>query len=217
MPAVRTMETTEAGDKGSSFGREMRQRILEDFVVAYYNGSLKPNLAEKDPMTGKDVEFLMDGPQFDKIKKSEIWSHSTAIGSGYQYKVVYKDKRFSGLGQLLGAYTGSLAVAEEDKSAVEQGLYEVVLLLIKEGRLPQSFKIHPVKDARVEKLNDTVERLTQALDTLEKRVKSLEDAYPVQATPADPKPSANGGSDPGLPDVPNDLVTATKRSNSLWT
>lgn len=215
------MENSEAGDNSANFGREMRQRILGDFVVAYYNGSVKPNLAEKDPMTGKDTEFLMDGPQFDKVKRSEVWSHSTAVGTGYQYRVVYKDKRFSSLTQLLGMYTGSIAVAEEDKPLVEQRLYEIVLLLIKEGRLPQSFKLQPVKDARVDKLNATIEKLTQAVDSLEKRVKTLEESHPVQVqvqvAPPQGQPTGDGRDPQSLPEAPSDFLASAKRSNSLWT
>jgi hypothetical protein len=160
----------------------MRQRMLEGFVAGYYNGSVKPNLAEKDPTTGRDVDFLMDGRQFEKTNKSEVWSSSGAVGSGYQYRVVYKDKRFSALDQLLGMYTGSVVVAEEDRPAVEQRLYELVMLLIKEGRLPKTFKVQPTADARVDKLLSTVERLNQALKSLEMRVKSLEDARSGQAS-----------------------------------
>jgi hypothetical protein len=150
--------------------------MLEDFVVAYYNGSVKPNLAEKDPSDGREIEFLMDSRQFERTNKSEVWSCSSATGTGYQYRVVYKDRRFSSLDQLVGMYSGGVAVAEEDRPPVEQTLYELVLTLMKEGRLPQSFRIQSSKDARIDKLNSAVERLTQALESLEKRVKSIEDA-----------------------------------------
>jgi hypothetical protein len=160
----------------------MRRKMLEGFVAGYYNGSIKPNLAEKDSTTGRDVEFLMDGPQFEKTNRSEVWSSSEAVGTGYQYRVVYKDKRFSALDQLLGMYTGSVVVAEENLPAVEQRLYELVMLLTKEGRLPKTFKVQLTTDTRVDKLLSTVERLNQALESLEMRVKSLEDARSVQAS-----------------------------------
>ena len=178
------METSQARDGEGGFTREMKQRMVQDYVVGYYNGSIKPILAEKDPMNGREVEFFMDGRQFEKTNRSEVWSSSAAVGSGYQYRVVYKDKRFSGMDQLLEMYTGSVVVAEEERPTVEQGLYELVMLLIKEGRLPRSFKIQPAADARVERLLSTVDGLARALESLEKRVKSLEEAR-APSTPLD--------------------------------
>jgi hypothetical protein len=184
------MEISEESDAASAFGREMKRRVLEDFVISYYNGSVKPNLAEKEPMSGRNVEFLMDGPQFEKIIRSDIWSYSGATGTGYQYRVTYRDKRFSGLEQLVGMYSGSVPVAENDRPVVEQRLYEVLLVLIKEGRLPREFKLSPAKDVRFDKLNSTVERLAHALDNLEKRVKSLEEKQPQPNVPTSPPQTA---------------------------
>lgn len=179
------MELSEGQGTEGSFGSSMRRRMLEDFVVAYYNGSIKPNLSEKDTMTGRDIEYLMDAPQFEKTKRSEVWSYSNAVGTGYQYRVTYRDKRFSSLEQLLGMYSGSVPVAEDDKPLVEQRLYELVLTLIKEGRLPQSFKVQPPRDPRIYKLTSAVERLNLALDSLEKRVRSLEEASGGRTPPPD--------------------------------
>jgi len=166
------MET--AGAEGG-FSDILRRRTLQDFVVGFYNGTIKPNLAERDPASGRDIEFPMDGPEFERTKKSEVWSFSPAPGSGYKYKVIYKDRRFAGLEQLLGMYSGSVST-DQPKSRVEQSLYEVVMLLMKEGRLPESFKIQAPGDPRVDKLLATVEGLTQALEGLERRVKAIEDA-----------------------------------------
>ena len=172
---MKSMESSELNGNEGGFSRGLRRQMIEDFVVGYYNGSVKANLAEKDPMSGRDVEFLMDGRQFEKTNKSEVWSSSGAIGTGYQHRVVYRDKRFSGLDQLLGMYSGTIVVAEEDKPLVEQRLYEMVLLLVKEGRLPKAFKVLPATASRIDRLDATVERLTKALESLEKRVKSIED------------------------------------------
>jgi len=189
------MELSEGKDTEGSFSRDMRHRMLEDFVVAYYNGTIKPNLAEKDPVTGRDVEFLMDGPQFARTKKSEIWSYSGATGTGYEYRVTYRDRRFSSLEQLLGMYSGSEHADEGDRPLVEQRLYELLLLLMKEGRLPQSFKVQPSRDARVDRLDSEVQRLSHALDGLEKRVKSLEALLQGE-------PQSEGPTNPGTP-IPN--------------
>ena len=168
----------EASD--GSFGGEMKHRLVEEFVVPYINGSLKPNFAEKNPMTGKDVEFLMDGFQFDRTRKSEVWSSGNAVGTGYQYRVVYRDRRFSDLDRLVQLYTGTIPVTEEDRPVVEQKLYERVMIMIKEGRLPKSFQVRSTKDAENEKLVALVEELGRSLDELGKRVRKLEEQLAVQ-------------------------------------
>jgi hypothetical protein len=167
----------------------MRRQLLEAFAVAYYNGSIKPNLAEKNPANGRDAEYLMDGPQFEKIKRSEVWTYSTAVGTGYQYRVIYRDKRFSDLDRLLEMYSAGSNTTETDQPSAEERLYRMVLQLIKEGRLPQTFKVQPAKDSRIEGLVSTVERLTKSMDDLEKRLKRLEEGQAAT-------------SDPGLPSEP---------------
>jgi hypothetical protein len=174
MPAsVYGVEMIEGND--SSFGDGVRHRLVEEFVVSYLNGSLKPNLAEKNPMNGRDVEFLMDGPQLDRTKKTDVWSYSNAVGTGYQYRVVYKDRRFSDLDRLLQLYSGTLSASEEDRPAVEQRLYEQVVLMLKEGRLPKTFKIQSAAEAENQKLASMVEELGHSLEELGKRVRKLED------------------------------------------
>ena len=107
----------EASD--GNFGGEMKHRLVDEFVVSYINGSLKPNFAEKNPMSGRDVEFLMDGPQLDRTKKTDIWYYSSAVGTGYQYRVVYRDRRFSDVDRLVQLYSGSLQVTEDERFVVE--------------------------------------------------------------------------------------------------
>lgn len=165
----------------NSFGGEMKHRLVEEFVVSYINGSLKPNFAEKNPMSGRDVEFLMDGPQFDRTKKTDVWYHSSAVGTGYQYRVVYRDRRFSDLDRLIQLYSGTLPVTEEDRFVVEQRLYEIVMLMIKEGRLPKTFQVKSAKEAENEKLAMLVEELGRSLDELGKRVRRLEEQLTVQS------------------------------------
>ena len=160
---------------GTSFGDAMKHRVVEEFVVSYYNGSLRPNVAEKNMMTGKEIEYLMDGSQFEKIPKSDMWTYSNAVGTGYQYRVVYRDKRFSDLERLLQIYAGTSSIPEDEKATVEQRLYELILQLIKEGRLPKSFKLVTTKDAENEKVAALVEELGRSLDELGKRVRKLEE------------------------------------------
>jgi hypothetical protein len=167
----------------------MRHGLVEAFAVAYYNGSVKPNLAEKNPATGRDAEYLMDAPQFEKVKRSEVWAYSTAVGTGYQYRVVYKDKRFSDLDRLLEMYSGGATAGDGDHPSVEERLYRTILVLIKEGRLPQTFKVQPASDQRVEALASTVERLSQSVDDLQKRLKRLEEGLPPQPGQASPSES----------------------------
>jgi hypothetical protein len=169
-----------------SFGPEMRRGLVEAFAVAYYNGSIKPNLAEKNPATGRDAEYLMDAPQFEKVKKSEVWAYSTAVGTGYQYRVVYRDKRFSDLDRLLEMYSGGSSSDDGDQPSAEERLYRILLVLIKEGRLPQTFKVQPPKDPRVDSLTSTVERLSQSVGDLEKRLKKLEEGEAPQTGQALP-------------------------------
>ena len=163
---------TEEG--GTSFGEESRHRLVEEFTVSYYNGSLKPNLAEKNSINGRDVEYLMDGPQFDRIRRSDVWSYGSATGTGYQYKVVYKDRRFSELEKLLEVYSGTVLTAEADRTLAGQRLYEMIMLMIKEGRLPKTFRIQS-KGAQEEKLLAMVEQLGRSMDELGRRVKELEE------------------------------------------
>lgn len=154
--------------------------------MAYYNGSIKPNFAEKNPMTGLNAEYLMDAPQFEKIKKSEIWASSSAVGTGYQYRVTYKDKRFSDLDSLLESYSAGVQTVESDQSSVEDRLYRLILQMIKEGRLPPSFKVQPAKDSRIEGLLSTVEHITRSIEDLEKRLKTIEEAQIARSEPVFP-------------------------------
>jgi len=169
-------------ESGTSFGEEMRRRLVDEFVISYYNGSLKPNLAEKNPINGRDVEYLMDAPEFDRIRRSDVWSYGTAVGTGYQYKVVYKDRRYSDLEKLLETHSGTGTAAEEDVAPMEQRLYEMIMLMIREGRLPKSFRI-PSRGAQEEKLLAMVEQLGRSMDELGRRVKELEDKLEARGEP----------------------------------
>jgi len=167
-------------DNDGSFSGSMRRRLLEDFVVSYYNGTLNPNIAEKDPSTGRDVEFLMDAPQFDKIRKSDVWSFSNAVGTGYQYRVVYKDRRFSDLGRLVGVYSGTSEAAGEDRASAEQDLYQLILLMIKEGRMPKSFKIRSSQEVQEQKVIAMVEELGRTMEELGRKVRAIEEKLAAQ-------------------------------------
>jgi hypothetical protein len=162
----------------------MRHRLVEEYAVSYYNGSVKPNLAEKNPINGRDIEYLMDGPQFERIRRADVWSYGNAIGTGYQYRVVYKDKRYFDLEKLLEMYSGTVQTAEEDKALVEQRLYEMILLMMKEGRLPKTFKVQSTKETQEERLLAMVEELGRSMDELGKRVKELEARLASQETTA---------------------------------
>ena len=175
----------------SSFGAAMRRQMVEKFAVSYYNGSLKPNFAERNPTTGRDVEYLMDGPQFDRTRKSEVWSYSNAVGTGYQYRVVYKDRRFSELDRLMEVYSGTAESTEEERARTEQSLYLLILLMTKEGRLPKGFKVQTAGELQEQKLLGMMEELGRSMDELGRRVRAIEEqlaahpALPVQ-TPEPP-------------------------------
>ncbi|HKT22585.1 MAG TPA: hypothetical protein VJR06_08260, partial [Nitrososphaerales archaeon] len=128
-----------------------------------------------NPMNGRDVEFLMDGPQLDKTKKSDVWAYSNAVGTGYQYRVVYKDRRFSDLDRLVQLYSGTLTASEEDRLVVEQKVYELVMLMLKEGRLPKTFKLPAAGEAENQKLVALVEELRGSVAELGSRVRKLEE------------------------------------------
>jgi hypothetical protein len=57
--------------------------------------------------------------------------------------------------------------------------------MIKEKRLPQTFKIQPAKDPRIDTLVMEVEKLTRALNEMEKRIGKIEEASqsPMNAGP----------------------------------
>ncbi len=140
----------------------------------YYNGSVKPNFAEKNPINGRDIEYLMDGPQFERIHRDDVWSYGNAVGTGYQYRVVYKDKRYSDLEKLLEMYSGTAQSAGEDRTLAEQRLYEMILLMMKEGRLPETFRVQSAREVQEERLLAMVEELGRSMDELGKRVRELE-------------------------------------------
>jgi hypothetical protein len=169
-----------SNEERSSFSQETRHRLVEDFAMAYLNGSVKPDVAERNPTDGRAIEYLMDGPQFGRLNKEEVWSYSNAAGTGYQYRVTYRDKRFSDLDNLLGMYTGRVRVEDDDMPVVEQRLYEQILVLIKEGRLPKNFKIQSPKDPRVDKLVAELEQLKQVMDRIDERVRRLENQSEVK-------------------------------------
>ena len=164
-----------------SFNDVVKHRVVEEFVLSYYNGAVRPNVAEKNMMTGREIEYLMDAPQFQKIKKDDIWAHSSAVGTGYQYRVVYKDKRYSDLEHLLQIYTGAVSVQDEEKPLVEQRLYELILLLIKEGRLPKNFKLKSPGEMEGQKVAQLVEEMGRSLVDLGKRVRKLEEQLAIDA------------------------------------
>jgi len=175
----------------SSFSEAMRRRLVEEFTVSFYNGSVKPNIAEKNPINGRDIEYLMDGPQFEKIRRSDVWSYGNAIGTGYQYRVVYKDRRFSDLEKLLEMCSGNVQTAEGEKQLVEQRLYEMILLMIKESRLPKTFKIQSAREAQEGELLAMVEELRRSMDELGRRLRELEERLATQEKPeeqANPPP-----------------------------
>ena len=167
------MSATDQSD--SSFGEGMKHKLVEDFAVAYLNGSVKPNLAERNPTDCREIQFLMDAPQFGRTNRMDIWSYSDAIGTGYQYRVTYKDKRFSDLDNLLSMYMGRSAVEDGDKPVVEQKLYDLVLLLMKESRLPKSFRLQSTRDVRLDKFLAELEQLKLSLEAFDKRVKKIEE------------------------------------------
>ena len=170
----------------SSFGQETRHRLVEEFAIAYLNGSMKPDLAERNLNDGRAIEYLMDIRQFEKLNKGEVWSYSNAVGTGYQYRVTYRDKRFSDLDELLGMYSGRVRIEEDEMRMVEQRLYEQILVLIKEGRLPKSFRIQSAKDPRLDKLVADLEELKQVISRIDERVKRLENQVEAKEGSAPP-------------------------------
>jgi hypothetical protein len=168
---------------GSSFGTSTKHRLVDDFVVSYYNGSLKPDIAEKNPTTWRDVEYLMDAPQFERLRKSEIWSHSNAVGTGYQYRVVYKDRRFSDLDRLVEVYSGTVECTDEDRARAEQSLYQLILLMIREGRLPKTFRISTFEESRERKVAALVDELSKSMEELGRRVRAIEEQLAARQAP----------------------------------
>ncbi len=66
---------------------------------------------------------------------------------------------------------------------VEQRLYEVILALMREGRLPKTFKIQPARDVNEEKVMSMVEELSRTLGELGERVRRLEEQLSAQDEP----------------------------------
>ena len=102
------------------------------------------------------------------------------MGTGYQYKVVYRDRRFSDLDRLVKVHSGTLPVAGDEGPASEQRLYELVMVMIKEGRLPKTFQVLSTKGAESDKLASMVEELRRSLGELGGRVRKLEEQLAAQ-------------------------------------
>ena len=79
-------------------------------------------------------------------------------------------------------YSGTVQAADADKAAAEQRLYETIMLLIKEGRLPKTFSIQ-TQGAQVAKLLAMIEQLGRTMDELGRRVRELEEKLEARAEP----------------------------------
>jgi citrate synthase len=57
---------------------------------------------------------------------------------------------------------------------VEKRPYETIMVLLREGRLPKTFKIQPAADLLVEKILPMVEELRRSVESLNGRVARME-------------------------------------------
>ncbi|MDA4124605.1 MAG: hypothetical protein OK438_04040 [Thaumarchaeota archaeon] len=164
--------------KDDYFNEGQRHSLVQDFSVAYYNRDVIPDVTDKDA-NNEDVNFAFSKGEngsyknFYKLRKSEVVSYEwDSSYSRYEVKLV--DERFKELNALLDKYSDA-DTPSTDKLLVEKELYRLIRILMKEGRVPKTFKLQPFRDAQMSHLASSLERTTKLLDTLEKRVRGLED------------------------------------------
>ncbi|MDG6950890.1 MAG: hypothetical protein JRN12_03475 [Nitrososphaerota archaeon] len=161
------------GSSDSYFNEKTRHSLVQTFAVCYFNREVKPDLAQKG-RTGANAEFSVHYSSLDKYPKETVWSCKLQSYSSYDYYMVLKDERFSELDELLDKYSDRIEVPESEKALIEKKLYSLTLLMMKEDRLPHSFRLEPVHDAEMNNLASKLERTTKLLDNLERRIANIE-------------------------------------------
>ena len=147
---------------------------MQEFVISCYNRTVVPDLADKNANRVNIGSWRDDNA---KINGNLIWS----IGGKDSFDrnfIVMKDNRFSELDELLDKYSERIDCPEEEKPLIEKKLYSMILLLMKEGRVPKSFQIQPFRDSQIESLTSKIDRIAKLIDNLERRVKGLENLVP---------------------------------------
>lgn len=168
-------------NRDTYFTEETKHALVEDFAVSYYNRSVDnkkfvPDLAQKS-VNEINLRTAMSQTTLDKYKDSQIWSYDDYDGayrSTYDYWVTFRDERFSELEDLLDKYTDRIEVPPTEKPLIEKKLYSLIMLLMREGRVPASFQLIPYRSAMMDRLGSGLERATKLIDNLEKRVKNIE-------------------------------------------
>lgn len=77
----------------------------------------------------------------------------------------------------------AVKVPKEEKAAIMDKLYSLILVMMREGRCPPNFKLQPFRDNQIASLASQIERVSRLFDALEKRVKGREQPLPEDWNP----------------------------------
>ena len=154
--------------KDTYFNDDMKRRLVENFVVSYYNKLISPDLAIKT-IDNKNVVMMVGPANIGKYDPNDIWSYDNS-----SWNLVLKDNRFNQLNELVDKYSDRIETPELEKPAIEKKLYSLILLLMREGRIQEDFELEPQRDAELDNLASKIDRISKLIDNVEKRVRSLE-------------------------------------------
>lgn len=165
--------------KDDYFNPAFRHNLVQEFCIAYYNKDFKPDVALKSETSGQDAHWYSDSTiDLEKWKGEpgviSYIDNGRVSSAGYRYSVILRDSRFKELDALVEKYFDP-DTPSADKLNTEKELYKLVRILMKDNRIPKSFKMQPFRDAQLESIAMKQERTVRLLDALEKRVASLED------------------------------------------
>lgn len=172
---------SKGGNNPDYFNDEAKRSLVADFVVQFYNRSIKLDLAEKD-LGGSALSYVMEKEAFRKLKNVEIVSYYVEEKQRYLstyspydvFHVIKRDPRFLDLEELADKYSNVVKVGPEEKEAVIDKIYETIMVMLREGRMSDNFRLKPYRDAQIEGLTAQIARLTKLIDSLEKRLKGVE-------------------------------------------
>jgi hypothetical protein len=140
------------------FNPKNKHRIVEEFCVWYLGGN-----ATKVRI----VDSVQTPPTDEDRRRDEIRRRES--GGGF-LRTLYRTKfveveRFKNLKELVHKYSGLTVVPPQEKKAVQEELYGLIMQLLEDGRIEGNFRLQPYRDAELD-------RLTQRIDNLQARYES---------------------------------------------
>ncbi|HZW54741.1 MAG TPA: hypothetical protein VFF30_00475 [Nitrososphaerales archaeon] len=169
------------------FSSDMKHKLVEKFTVAYYNKSIKLDLAQKTKQQDKDLVQTVTKEKLDELgnkvfswerqyhsANSFSYSAYSSYSDGYfTYIAVLKDERFAELDDLIDKYSERVETSQEGKLEAEKKLYSLIMLLKKESRIEGKFELEPAKDIETIRLGAEVRQNSQELVTQSQMINKL--------------------------------------------